>query len=134
MHAPISEVHAQWHWCLQFRMRSNCQRFHQFHPTVMLVAYVNSCFIIIRQAAHKTTTKMWEKTFGWISTNDALYSCFEGKYWLSTPKTTFKKFTEFNDSIPLYTINSYFHCDIVSECSISKIQRIFENQKWSFLL
>jgi len=45
MHVPISEVHARWH----FSMCLNSQRFLQFHPKVMLVAYVNSCFIIIRQ-------------------------------------------------------------------------------------
>jgi len=49
MHVPISELHAQWHWCLHFRMSLNSQRFLQFHPTVMLMAYDNSCFIIIRQ-------------------------------------------------------------------------------------
>ena len=27
----------------------NPERFLQFHPTVMLVAYFNSCFIMIRQ-------------------------------------------------------------------------------------
>ena len=42
-HNSISELHAQ---C---RMSLNSQRFLQFHPTVMLVVYVNSCFIIIRQ-------------------------------------------------------------------------------------
>ena len=50
MHVPISELHAQWHWCLHFNMKLNSQRFLQFHPTVMLVvAYVNYCFIIIHQ-------------------------------------------------------------------------------------
>ena len=49
MHVPISDIHAQWHWCLDFSMNLNSQRFLQFHPTVMSVAYVNSCFNIIRQ-------------------------------------------------------------------------------------
>ena len=40
MHVSISELHAQWHWSL---------RFLQFHPTVLLVVFVNSCCIIIRQ-------------------------------------------------------------------------------------
>jgi hypothetical protein len=30
-------------------MSLNSQRFLQFHPTVILVAYVNSCFIIIHR-------------------------------------------------------------------------------------
>ena len=46
---PISELHAQWHWCLHFSMSLNFQRFLQFHPTIILVAYFNSCFIIVRQ-------------------------------------------------------------------------------------
>jgi hypothetical protein len=46
IHIPISEINAQWH----FSMSLNSQRFLQFHPTVILVAYVNSCFIIIRQS------------------------------------------------------------------------------------
>jgi hypothetical protein len=45
MHVPISELHAQWH----FSMSLNSQRYLQFHSTVMLVAYDNSCLIIIRQ-------------------------------------------------------------------------------------
>jgi hypothetical protein len=45
MHVPISELHAQWH----YSMSLHSQRFLQFHPTVMLVTYGNSCFIIIRQ-------------------------------------------------------------------------------------
>jgi len=49
MHVAISELHAQWHLWLHFSMSLNSQRFLQLHPTVMLVAYVNSCFIIIRQ-------------------------------------------------------------------------------------
>ena len=36
MHVPISELHAQWHWCLHFSMSLNSQCFLQFHPTVML--------------------------------------------------------------------------------------------------
>jgi hypothetical protein len=51
MHIPISQLHAQWPRCLHFNMSLNSQRFLQFHPTVILVAYVNSCFIIIRQSA-----------------------------------------------------------------------------------
>ena len=50
MHVPISELHAQ---CsdayTSCGISLNSQRFLQFHPTVMLVVYVNSCFIIIRQ-------------------------------------------------------------------------------------
>ena len=46
IHVPISEINAQWH----FSMSLNSQRFLQFHPTAILVAYANSCFIIIRQA------------------------------------------------------------------------------------
>ena len=50
MHVPVSELHAQ---CtaliIHFSMSLNSRCFLQFHPTVMLVAYVNSCFIIIRQ-------------------------------------------------------------------------------------
>ena len=52
IHIPISELHAQWHWCLHFNMSLNSERFPQFHPTVMLVpmvAYVNFSFILIRQ-------------------------------------------------------------------------------------
>ena len=49
MHVPISELHAQCHWCLHFSMSLNSKRFLQFHPPVMLVAYVNSCFIRIHQ-------------------------------------------------------------------------------------
>ena len=49
MHIPISQLHAQWHWCLHFSMSLNSQCFPQFHPTVMLVAYVNFFLIIIRQ-------------------------------------------------------------------------------------
>ena len=49
MHVLISEVHAQWHWCLHFSMSLNSQRFLQFHPTVMSVAYFISCFITIRK-------------------------------------------------------------------------------------
>jgi hypothetical protein len=45
MHVPISELDAQWH----FSMSLNSPRFLQFLPTVMLVAYDNSCLIIIRQ-------------------------------------------------------------------------------------
>ena len=45
MHVPISEVHVQWH----FSMSLNSQCILQFYPTVMLMAYVNSCFIIICQ-------------------------------------------------------------------------------------
>ena len=48
MHFPISEPHSQWYRCLHFSMILNSQRFLQFHPKVMLVAYVNPCFIIIR--------------------------------------------------------------------------------------
>ena len=44
MHVAIYELRTQWHWCLHFSMS-----FLQFHPTVMLVAYVNSYFIIILQ-------------------------------------------------------------------------------------
>jgi hypothetical protein len=44
-----TELHTQWHWCLHFRMSLNSQRYLQFHPTVILMAYVNSCFIIICQ-------------------------------------------------------------------------------------
>jgi hypothetical protein len=36
IHIPISELHAQWHWCLHFNMSLNSERFPQFHPTVML--------------------------------------------------------------------------------------------------
>ena len=43
MHVPISKLHAQWHWCLQFSMSLISQGFLQCHPTVILV---NSCFII----------------------------------------------------------------------------------------
>ena len=43
MHVPISELHAPWHLSL------NSHRYLQFHLTVMLVVYVNTCFIIIRQ-------------------------------------------------------------------------------------
>jgi hypothetical protein len=50
MHVPVSELHAQ---CtaliMHVSMSLNSRCFLQFHPTVMLVAYVNSCFIIIRQ-------------------------------------------------------------------------------------
>jgi uncharacterized membrane protein YesL len=49
MHVLISEVHAQWHWCLYFSMSLNFQRFLHFHPTVMSVAYFISCFITIRK-------------------------------------------------------------------------------------
>jgi hypothetical protein len=47
MHVPISVLHVQWHWCLRFNRSLNSQRFLQFHPTIMLVTYVDSCFIII---------------------------------------------------------------------------------------
>ena len=45
MHVKIFRLHAQWY----FSMSLNSRRFLQFHPTVMLVDYANSCFIIIRQ-------------------------------------------------------------------------------------
>jgi hypothetical protein len=48
-HVSISELLAQWHWCWHFSMSLNSQCFLQFHPMVMLVAYSNSCFIIIRK-------------------------------------------------------------------------------------
>ena len=46
MHVRISELHAQWHWCSYFSTSFNSQRFLQFLLTVMLVAYVNSCFFL----------------------------------------------------------------------------------------
>jgi hypothetical protein len=51
MHVPVSELNAQCHSCLHFSIRLNSQRFIQFHPTVMLVAYVNSWFIILPQTS-----------------------------------------------------------------------------------
>ena len=47
IHVPISELHAQWHLSISL----NSQRFLQFHPTVMLVAYINSCFILMRKTS-----------------------------------------------------------------------------------
>ena len=53
MHVPVSELHLYMrnalHWFLHFSMSLNSRCFLQFHPSVMLMAYVNSCFIIIRQ-------------------------------------------------------------------------------------
>jgi len=43
---PNFQIHARWHFSMCLNSQ---QRFLQFHPTVMLVAYVNYCFIIIRQ-------------------------------------------------------------------------------------
>ena len=45
MHVPISGLHGQCY----FSISLNSQRFLQFHPAVILVIYVNSCFIIIRE-------------------------------------------------------------------------------------
>jgi hypothetical protein len=43
MHDPISELHAQWHWCLHFSMSLNSQRFLQFHPTSWHVSCIYEC-------------------------------------------------------------------------------------------
>ena len=47
MHVSISELHVKWYYIMS--LNSSC--FLQFHPTVMLVAYVNSCFIIFAKAS-----------------------------------------------------------------------------------
>ena len=62
MHVPISEVHARWH----FSMCLNSQRFLQFHPTAMLVAYANSCYIIIRQNFFLITLKLFLTKMIWL--------------------------------------------------------------------
>ena len=42
---PNFQATSEWHLIMSL----SCQWFLQFHPKVLLVAYVNSCFIIIRQ-------------------------------------------------------------------------------------
>jgi hypothetical protein len=50
MHAPISGLHAQWHRCLHCRMNLHSKRLLQFYPTVMMVAYFNSCLFFLAES------------------------------------------------------------------------------------
>ena len=47
IHVPISEPHAQWHWCLHFSMSLNSQRFLQFHPTIIFFSQEFCLFVMV---------------------------------------------------------------------------------------